>query len=92
MRFLEDTRDTLLNRVHDVRGRLDNVYVNTEFNEKFVASVKTAVRTIATKNHPLSLRLSDLREWYGKKHVVNAILALLKEFQKRNGRCRVYQI
>ncbi|KAL6433627.1 hypothetical protein ACFW04_006610 [Cataglyphis niger] len=70
LRFLEDARDTVLDRIHDVMGRYNSVKVNT------------VVKTIVTKNHPL-LPTSDLREWYGKR-VVDAILASLEEFQERD--------
>lgn len=83
VRFLEDARNTVLDRERDVIGRYDRVKVYTAFNGRFVAD-KIAVKTIATKNHSL-LPMSDLREWYGR-HVVDAILASLEEFQERDSR------
>src|SRR5580765_2864485 len=82
LRFLEDARYTVLDRVRDVMGRYNSVKVNTAFNGEFVAGDKIAVKTIVTKNHPL-LITSDLREWYGR-HVIDDILASLEEFQERD--------
>ncbi|XP_067208761.1 uncharacterized protein [Linepithema humile] len=52
------------------------------FNGEFIAGDKTAVKTIATKNREL-FPTSDLNKWY-TKHVVDAILMSLEEFQERN--------
>ncbi|XP_025264636.1 uncharacterized protein LOC112638002 [Camponotus floridanus] len=82
LRFLEDARDTVLRRVRDVMGRYRSVKVNTTFNGEFVSRDKTAVKTIATRNHPL-LSTTDLREWYDTR-VVGDIVASLKEFQERD--------
>ncbi|KAL6418891.1 hypothetical protein ACFW04_014186 [Cataglyphis niger] len=84
LRFLEDARDTVLDRIRDIMGRYNSVKVNTVFNGEFVSGNKIAVKNIVTKNHPL-LPTSDLREWYGKR-VVDTILASLKEFQERDSR------
>ncbi|KMQ84324.1 mannosyl-oligosaccharide alpha-mannosidase isoform 2 [Lasius niger] len=73
LRFIEDARSTVLDRVRDVMGRYNSVKVNTTLKGEFVAGDKVAVKTIATKNHPL-LITSDLREWYNR-YVIDAILA-----------------
>ncbi|XP_012227061.2 uncharacterized protein, partial [Linepithema humile] len=48
----------------------------------FIAGNKTAVKTIATKNHEI-YPTSDLQERY-TKHVVDVIQASLEEFQERD--------
>src|SRR5580765_6982169 len=60
LRFLEDARYIVLDRIRDVMGRYNSVKVNTAFNGEFVAGDNIAVKTIVTKNHPL-LITSDLR-------------------------------
>lgn len=82
LRFLEDASDTVLRRVRDVMGRYHSVKVNTVFNGEFVSGDKIAVKTIATRNHPL-LPTTDLREWYDTR-VVDDIIASLEEFQERD--------
>ncbi|XP_025267778.1 uncharacterized protein LOC112639099 [Camponotus floridanus] len=82
LRFLEDARDTVLRRVRDVMGRYRSVKVNTTFNGEFVSGDKIAVKTIATRNHPL-LPTTDLREWYDTR-VVGDTVASLEEFQERD--------
>ncbi|GAB1868080.1 hypothetical protein CAJAP_09159 [Camponotus japonicus] len=82
LRFLEDARDTVLRRVRDVMGRYHSVKVNTTFNGEFVSGDKIAVKTIATRNHPL-LPTTDLREWY-ESRVVGDIITSLEEFQERD--------
>ncbi|XP_067215244.1 uncharacterized protein [Linepithema humile] len=59
-----------------------SVKINSMFNGEFIAGNKTAVKTIATKNREL-FPTSDLNEWY-TKHVVDAILTSLEEFQERD--------
>ncbi|XP_070163532.1 uncharacterized protein [Polyergus mexicanus] len=81
-RFLEDARDTVLDRIRDVMNEYNGVKVNTVFIGEFVSGDKIDVKTIVTKNYPL-LPLSDLREWY-EKPVVDATLASLEEFQERD--------
>ncbi|XP_070169549.1 uncharacterized protein [Polyergus mexicanus] len=81
-RFLEDARDTVLDRIRDVMNEYNGVKVNTVFIGEFVSGDKIDVKTIVTKNYPL-LPLSDLREWY-EKRVVDATLASLEEFQERD--------
>ncbi|RLU24991.1 hypothetical protein DMN91_003083 [Ooceraea biroi] len=81
-RFLEDARDMVIERVRDSLATLNGVKVNTAFNAEFVASEKTAVKTIATRNRGL-LPLSELREWYDE-HVMETTLAALDEFQERD--------
>ncbi|XP_071644513.1 uncharacterized protein [Temnothorax longispinosus] len=56
--------------------------VNVIFNGEFVADVKTDVKSIATRNEQL-LPGSDLGEWYDR-HVRDAILTRLDEFQERD--------
>ncbi|XP_050447453.1 uncharacterized protein LOC126849551 [Cataglyphis hispanica] len=82
LRFLEDARDTVLDRVCDVMNKYDSAKVNIAFNGEFVSGDKIAVKTIVAKNHPL-LPVSNLREWY-EKRVVDVILASLEEFQERD--------
>ncbi|XP_025264481.1 uncharacterized protein LOC112637930 [Camponotus floridanus] len=82
LRFLEDARDTVLRRVRDVMGRYRSVKVNTTFNGEFMSGDKTAVKTIATRNHPL-LPTTDLREWYDTR-VVGDTVASLEKFQERD--------
>ncbi|XP_025261979.1 uncharacterized protein LOC112637159 [Camponotus floridanus] len=82
LRFLEDARDTVLRRVRDVMGRYRSVKVNTTFNGEFVSGDKIAVKTIASRNHPL-LPTTDLREWYDTR-VVGDTVASLEEFQERD--------
>lgn len=82
LRFLEDAMDTVLRRVRDVMDRYHSVKVNTAFNGEFVSGDKIAVKTIATRNHPL-LPTTDLREWY-ETRVVADIIASLGEFQERD--------
>ncbi|XP_070169584.1 uncharacterized protein [Polyergus mexicanus] len=79
-RFLEDARDTVLDRIRDVMVGYNSVKVNTAFIGEFVSGDKIGVKTIVTKNYPL-LPLSDLREWY-EKRVVDATLVSLEEFQE----------
>ncbi|XP_070160604.1 uncharacterized protein [Polyergus mexicanus] len=81
-RFLEDARDTMLDRIRDVINGYNSVKVNTAFIGEFVSGDKIGVKTIVTKNYPL-LPISDLREWY-EKRVVDATLASLEEFQERD--------
>ncbi|XP_026828646.1 uncharacterized protein LOC105279427 [Ooceraea biroi] len=81
-RFLEDARNVVIERVRGSLATLNGVKVNTAFNAEFVASEKTAVKTIATRNHGL-LPTSDLREWYDKR-VMEITLAPLDEFQERD--------
>ncbi|XP_025267368.1 uncharacterized protein LOC112638941 [Camponotus floridanus] len=61
-------------------GRYGGVKVNTTFNGEFVSGDKTAVKTIATRNHPL-LSTTDLREWYDTCFVGDTV-ASLEEFQE----------
>ncbi|XP_077282310.1 uncharacterized protein LOC143908499 [Temnothorax americanus] len=56
--------------------------INVIFNGEFVADVKTDVKSIATRNEQL-LPGSDLGEWYDR-HVRDAILTRLDEFQERD--------
>ncbi|XP_070170450.1 uncharacterized protein [Polyergus mexicanus] len=81
-RFLEDARDTVLDRIRDVMDEYNSVKVNTAFIGEFISGDKIGVKTIVTKIYPL-LSLSDLREWY-EKRVVDATLASLEEFQERD--------
>ncbi|XP_070170392.1 uncharacterized protein [Polyergus mexicanus] len=81
-RFLEDARDTVLDRIRDVMNEYNGVKVNTVFVGEFVSGDKIDVKTIVTKNYPL-LPLSDSREWY-EKRVVDATLTSLEEFQERD--------
>jgi hypothetical protein len=81
-RFLEDAMSTVLEKVRDNLNRHTCLKVNVVFNGEFVADVKTDVKSIATPNRQL-FRASDLREWY-EKHVRDAILASLDEFQERD--------
>ncbi|XP_071579131.1 uncharacterized protein [Temnothorax nylanderi] len=81
-RFLEDAKGTVLEKVQDNLNRYVCLKVNTIFNGEFVADVKTDVKSIATRNEQL-LQGSDLGEWY-EKHVRDAILAALDEFQERD--------
>ncbi|XP_070153659.1 uncharacterized protein [Polyergus mexicanus] len=81
-RFLEDARDTVLDRVRDAINEYNSVKVNTAFIGEFVSGDKIDIKTITTKNYPL-LPLSDLQEWYGKR-VIDATLASLEEFQERD--------
>ncbi|XP_071580579.1 uncharacterized protein [Temnothorax nylanderi] len=81
-RFLEDAKGTVLEKVQDNLNRHVCLKVNVIFNGEFVADVKTDVKSIATRNEQL-LQESDLGEWY-EKHVRDAILAALDEFQERD--------
>jgi len=81
-KFLEEIKNTILERIHSVMAEHGSIKVNTAFNGKFVAGDKTAVKTIATKNCAL-FPTSDLHEWY-TKYVVDTILASLEEFQERD--------
>ncbi|XP_025271320.1 uncharacterized protein LOC112639960 [Camponotus floridanus] len=63
-------------------GRYRSVKANTTFNGEFVSGDKTAVKTIATRNHPL-LPMTDLREWYDTR-VVGDTVASLEVFQERD--------
>ncbi|XP_077264211.1 uncharacterized protein LOC143898524 [Temnothorax americanus] len=56
--------------------------INVIFNGEFVVDVKTDVKSIATRNEQL-LPGSDLGEWYDR-HVRDAILTRLDEFQERD--------
>jgi len=81
-KFLEEIKNTMLQRNYSVMAEHGSIKVNTAFNGEFVAGDKTAVKTIATKNREL-FQTSDLHEWY-TKYVVDTILASLEEFQKRD--------
>ncbi|XP_071578407.1 uncharacterized protein [Temnothorax nylanderi] len=81
-RFLEDAKGTVLEKVQDNLTRYSCLKVNVIFNGEFVADVKTDVKSISTRNEQLLLG-SDLGEWYDR-HVRDAILAALDEFQERD--------
>jgi len=80
--FLEEIKNTILERIHSVMAEHGSIKVNTAFNGEFIAGEKTAVKTIATKNREL-FQISDLHKWY-TKYVVDTILASLEEFQERD--------
>ncbi|XP_067216712.1 uncharacterized protein [Linepithema humile] len=80
--FFENVKNTVIERIRSVMAEHGNVKINTAFNGEFTAGAKTAVKTIATKNCELFLT-SDLQEWY-TRHVVDAILTSLEEFQERD--------
>ncbi|XP_071642960.1 uncharacterized protein [Temnothorax longispinosus] len=80
--FLDDAKGTVLEKVRDNMTRHGCLKVNVIFNGEFVADVKTDVKSIATRNEQL-LPGSDLDEWYDR-HVRDAILAALDEFQERD--------
>ena len=80
--FLEDARDIVLDRVHNVMKKHDNIKLNTVFNGEFVAGDKRANKSINTRNFEL-FHSSNLREWY-ERHVTKFILASLDEFQERD--------
>ncbi|XP_071638427.1 uncharacterized protein [Temnothorax longispinosus] len=81
-RFLDDAKGTVLEKVRNNMTRHECLKVNVIFNGEFVADVKTDVKSIATRNEQL-LPGSDLDEWYDR-HVRDAILAALDEFQGRD--------
>ncbi|XP_067211627.1 uncharacterized protein [Linepithema humile] len=80
--FFENVKNTVIKRIRSVMAEHGNVKINTAFNGEFVASDKTAVKTIATKNCEL-FPTFDLNEWY-TRHVEDDILAALEEFQERD--------
>nr|XP_012219810.1 PREDICTED: uncharacterized protein LOC105670709 [Linepithema humile] len=81
-KFLEEIRNTVIERIQSVMAERGNVKINAAFNGEFIAGDKTAVKTIATKNQEI-YPTSDLNEWY-TKHVVDVILTSLEEFQERD--------
>ncbi|XP_024885115.1 uncharacterized protein LOC112463153 [Temnothorax curvispinosus] len=81
-RFLDDAKGTVLEKVRDNMTEHGCLKVNVIFNGEFVADVKTDVKSIATRNEQL-LPWSDLSEWYDR-HVRDAILTRLEEFQERD--------
>ena len=80
--FLDDIRNTVIERIRSVMTEHGSVKINTTFNGEFITGDKTAVKTIATRNREL-FPTSDLNEWY-TKHVIDTILAFLEEFQERD--------
>nr|XP_012233564.1 PREDICTED: uncharacterized protein LOC105678640 [Linepithema humile] len=80
--FLENIRNTVIERIQSVMAEHGNVKINTAFNGEFIAGDKTAVKTIITKNQEIHPTF-DLQEWY-TKHVVDVIQTSLEEFQERN--------
>ncbi|XP_067210226.1 uncharacterized protein [Linepithema humile] len=80
--FLEQIKSIIIKRIHSVMVKHGSVKINTMFNGEFIVGDKTAVKTIATKNREL-FPTSDLNEWY-MKHMVDAILTSLEEFQERD--------
>ncbi|XP_067205864.1 uncharacterized protein [Linepithema humile] len=80
--FLENIKNTVIERVQSVMAEHGNVKINAAFNGEFIADDKTAVKTIATKNQEI-YPTSDLNQWY-TKHVVDTILTSLEEFQERD--------
>ncbi|XP_024883502.1 uncharacterized protein LOC112462123, partial [Temnothorax curvispinosus] len=81
-RFLDDAKGTVLEKVRDNMTEHRCLKVNVIFNGEFVADVKTDVKSIATRNEQL-VPESDLSEWYDR-HVRDAILTRLEEFQERD--------
>ncbi|XP_024888609.1 uncharacterized protein LOC112465332 [Temnothorax curvispinosus] len=77
-RFLDDVKGTVLEKVRDNMTKHRCLKVNVIFNGEFVADVKS----IATRNEQL-VPGSDLSEWYDR-HVRDAILTRLEEFQERD--------
>jgi len=60
----------------------DNGKINTMFNGEFVASNKSANKSIAKRNYKFFHSI-NLQEWY-ELRVAEPILALLEEFQERD--------
>ena len=82
LRFLEDAREIVLERVRDAVERHGSAKVNTTFNGEFATKDKRANKSINTKNSEI-YRYSDLREWY-EQHVIEPTLTSLEEFQERD--------
>jgi len=72
----------VLDRVQNVLRKRDALKINIVFNGEFVASDKSANKSIATRNYEF-FRSTDLQEWY-ELHVVQPILASLEKFQERD--------
>jgi len=89
-KFLEEIKNTILERIHSVMAEHGSIKINTAFNGEFVAGEKTTIKTIAMKNYEL-FPTSDLHEWY-PKYVIDTILASLEEFQERDNRCALSHI
>ncbi|XP_039312988.1 uncharacterized protein LOC120359475 [Solenopsis invicta] len=81
--FLEDASDMVIEQVRDAIAKHVSVKVNTVFIGEFVnIHGDRDNKSIATKNHEL-YRASNLREWY-EQCVIQALLAMLDEFQERD--------
>lgn len=81
-RFLNDARDTVLEKVRENLER-HALKVNTVFNSrKFGANGKISVKNVSTKNQQL-FGTTDLDEWYDK-YVIETTLTALEEFQERD--------
>ena len=59
--FLDDARDTVLDRIRDNLQRHICLKVNMIFNGEFVADAKRSAKSITTKNYEL-FGTSDLQE------------------------------
>lgn len=80
--FLNEVKDTVLEKVRDALDVHTCLKVNTVFNGEFVANGETSVKSIVTKNRQL-FGATDLEEWYDE-HVVETTLTDLEEFQERD--------
>lgn len=82
LRFLQNARETVLEKIRNALEKHRSVKVNVVFNGEFVTGDQRSRKSVSTKNSEIFCT-TDLEEWY-ELQIVEPILTSLEEFQERD--------